>query len=826
MPKPQKKASPAKKRTPGKAVPKAPSKNSGKASSRSTKASVDETTLLGTSSSTYPTPVVDELKASFLSYALSVIVARALPDVRDGMKPVHRRILYSLYAQRILPDGPYKKSARVVGDTMARYHPHGDSAIYEALVRLAQDFSMRLPLIDPHGNFGSLDDSPAASRYTECRLALPGLSLLEDIDENTVDFVENYDGTEKEPSVLPAAFPNLLVNGSTGVAVGMATNIPPHNLEEILDACIYLLQNPNCKVSDLLKIVKGPDFPTGGELVDRSSLASLYQTGKGSFTVRAKARIVDVSKTKKGIEVTELPYMVGPEKVVARVRDLVSNKRLPGISDVKDLSDRSTGLKLLFEIKQGFNPEVILSELYRLTPMQESFPAMLVALVDGRPKVCSLLDLVEGFVSHRLDVVYKRSAFRSDRSSRRAHLLEGVLLALADLDEVVALIRSSKDPETAKERLMKKIKLSAEQAVYVLEMPLRRLTTIEADKVRQELATLRAEIKSLSKILSSKKVLADSVVEDLKTLSLKFSSPRRTKLSATHVSLPTPDINNPASFEEDDLSCVVALTKSGTLGKVSILQGKAKSNLHDAFVSKIDSSTKSTIWGVSRFGLLVECKVQDLTDLPRGSKGVPAYDLFSLSADDSMVSLVQKDKDLMLVTASGVVKVVSKEHLRPASVISLSEKDEVIAAFSVEPSHHAAIVSSSGQLLRLEVGKIRPQQRAAAGVAGINLEPSEKVVAACSFAPEDFETPCIFITSQGSLKTTLFSEFPVKGRATGGVRTVRFNQSETHLLAAGFGTMVPFSQQGVSIVPPPASKRDGASFKPDTPAYFAAYLRP
>src|SRR5580704_16954562 len=476
--------------------------------------------------------VTEEMRGSYLEYAYSVIYSRALPDARDGLKPVQRRILYQMNAMGLRPDRGHVKCARVVGDVMGRLHPHGDGAIYDALVRLAQPWAMRLPLVDGHGNFGSLggDDSAAAYRYTEARPTEAAMAMVGNIDEDTVDFGPNYDGQEQEPQVLPAAIPNLLVNGTSGIAVGMATNMAPHNLTEVIAAARHLIRHPDASLEQLMRFVPGPDLPTGGRIVGLDGVREAYATGRGIFRTRAAAKIEQLNARKTGIVVTELPYGVGPEKVITRIKDLVQAKKITGISDLKDLTDRNRGLHLVIEVRNGFNPDAVLAELYRLTPMEETFGINNVALLDGQPRVLGLRELLEIFVAHRLDVVRRRTEYRRRRRSERLHLVDGLLVALLNIDEVIAVIRSSDDAASARERLMAVFDLSEIQAQYILDTPLRRLTRYDRLELEREQDVLRSEISSLTSILESDSLLREVVSDELGEVAKKFGTPRRTVL--------------------------------------------------------------------------------------------------------------------------------------------------------------------------------------------------------------------------------------------------------------------------------------------------------
>ncbi len=486
--------------------------------------------------------VSQEMSDSFLEYAYSVIYSRALPDARDGLKPVQRRILHQMSEMGLRPDRGHVKCARVVGDVMGKLHPHGDGAIYDAMVRMAQSFSMRLPLIDGHGNFGSLDAGPAAMRYTESRLAQAAMAMVDESDEDTVDFGSNYDGQLLEPQVLPAAFPNLLVNGATGIAVGMATNMAPHNLGEVIAATKHLIDNPNATLKALMKHVPAPDFPTGGEIVGLEGIADAYATGRGAFKVRATAVIEKVTARKMGIVITEFPYNIGPEKVVEKIADLVKAKKIQGISDIIDLSDGQQGTKVVVEIKNGFEPEDVLEKLYKLTPMEDAFSINAVALVNGRPQTLGLKELLQVFIDHRIDVVRRRSEFRKAKATARLNLVDGLLKAIIDIDKVIKIIRGSEDAAEAKAALIKSFKLSDEQATYILDMPLRRLTKMSKIELETEQAGLAATIAALNKLLSSDATIRKQVSEELTQVAKNFATPRRTRLESTRLESTRPKV--------------------------------------------------------------------------------------------------------------------------------------------------------------------------------------------------------------------------------------------------------------------------------------------
>ena len=516
--------------------------------------------------------VADEMRGSYLEYAYSVIYSRALPDARDGLKPVQRRILYQMAEMGLRPDRGYVKCARVVGEVMGRLHPHGDSAIYDALVRLAQPFAMRLPLIDGHGNFGSLggDDAPAAMRYTEARLAAAAMEMTASLDEDTVDFVPNYDGTETQPEVLPAGLPNLLVNGASGIAVGMATNMAPHNLGEVVAATRHLIASPDATLDELMRFVPGPDLPTGGKIVGLDGIREAYETGRGTFRTRAATRIEQVTPRRTGIVVTELPYGVGPEKVIARIKDLVQAKKLNGISDLKDLTDRHHGLRLVIEVRSGFHPEAVLEELYRLTPMEDTFGINNVALVDGQPRVLGLRELLQIYVDHRLEVVRRRTEFRRRKRADRLHLVDGLVIALLNIDEVIQVIRGSDDAAAAKERLMAIFDLSEIQAQYILDTPLRRLTRYDRLELERERETLQAEIAELTAILDSDARLRELVSAELADVAQRFGTPRRTVLLEGSGAPRTAAV----PLEVADDPCMVLLSSAGLLARTAAGTGR------------------------------------------------------------------------------------------------------------------------------------------------------------------------------------------------------------------------------------------------------------
>ncbi|MFD8301995.1 DNA topoisomerase (ATP-hydrolyzing) subunit A [Streptomyces sp. NPDC059690] len=755
--------------------------------------------------------VVDEMQGSFLEYAYSVIYSRALPDARDGLKPVHRRIVYQMNEMGLRPDRGYVKCARVVGEVMGKLHPHGDASIYDALVRMAQPFSMRVPLVDGHGNFGSLgnDDPPAAMRYTECRQAQATSLMTESIDEDTVDFAPNYDGQEQEPVALPAAFPNLLVNGSSGIAVGMATNMPPHNLGEVIAAARHLIRYPNADLETLMKYVPGPDLPTGGRIVGLSGIRDAYESGRGTFKMRATVEIDTVTARRKGLVVTELPFTVGPEKVIAKIKDLVGSKKIQGIADVKDLTDREHGLRLVIEIKNGFVPEAVLEQLYKLTPMEESFGINNVALVDGQPLTLGLKELLEVYLDHRFEVVRRRSEFRRTKRRDRLHLVEGLLTALVDIDEVIRLIRSSENSAQAKERLMERFSLSETQTQYILDTPLRRLTKYDRIELEAEKERLNAEIAELTRILESDSELRKLVSSELASVAKKFGTERRTVLlesSGAPAAVPLQVADDP---------CRVLLSSTGLLARTANgepfpAEAEGRRVKHDVIVSAVPATARGEIGAVTSAGRLLRINVVDLPQLPDTasapnlSGGAPLTEFVSLEGDETVVCLITLDESspgLALGTEQGVVKRVvpdypsNKEELE---VITLKEGDRIVGAVELRTGEEDLVfITDDAQLLRYQASQVRPQGRPAGGMAGIKLAEGAKVI---SFTAVDPAVDAMVFTVAGSrgtlddsvqttAKLTPFDQYPRKGRATGGVRCQRFLKGEDCLSLAWAGAV-------------------------------------
>ncbi|MFC7406099.1 DNA gyrase/topoisomerase IV subunit A [Georgenia alba] len=757
--------------------------------------------------------VSTEMQGSFLEYAYSVIYSRALPDARDGLKPVQRRILYQMDQMGLRPDRGHVKSARVVGEVMGRLHPHGDGAIYDAMVRMAQSFALRLPLVDGHGNFGSLDDGPAASRYTEARLTAAALAMTADLGEDVVDLVPNYDNQLTQPEVLPSALPNLLVNGASGIAVGMATNMPPHNLTEVVAAARHLIAHPEATLEELMRFVPGPDLPEGGKIVGLDGIREAYETGRGSFRTRATARVENVTARKKGLVVTELPYMVGPERVMEKIRDAVSARKLQGVSNVQDLTDRHHGLRLVIEIKNGFNPEAVLEQLYRLTPMEESFGINNVALVDGQPRTLGLKELLEVYVGHRLTVVRRRTAFRLARAKERAHLVDGLLLAIADIDEVIQVIRSSDDAEAARTRLMAIFDLDEDQADYILALRLRRLTKFSRIELEQERDELVRTIEELQEILDSDARLREVVSDELAQVAKDHGTPRRTvlltsakgdgKAAAAAAAVP---------LEVPDDPCWVLLSGTGLVARTADAETPSRTGpraAHDAVAHAVPATARGQVAAVTSAGRLVRLEVLDVPGLPATttapglSGGAPVTELVPLEGDERVVGLARLDDDappLAVATAHGVVKRVGGD--RPANkdswqVISLRDGDAVVGSGHARDTDKLVLITSDAQLLRFDAATVRAQGRAGQGVAGVRLGEGARLLHLGVVRDEDVSASVVVTiagtsdalpgTVPGSAKVTPLDRYPAKGRATGGVRAHRFLRGEDSLQLAWVG---------------------------------------
>ncbi|GAA3001771.1 DNA gyrase/topoisomerase IV subunit A [Microbacterium aurantiacum] len=778
-----------------------------------------------------------EMQGSFLEYAYSVIYSRALPDARDGLKPVQRRILYQMADMGLRPDRGHVKSARVVGEVMGKLHPHGDSAIYDALVRLAQGFALRVPLVDGHGNFGSLDDGPAAARYTEARLAPAALALTENLDEDVVDFIPNYDGQFQQPEVLPAAFPNLLVNGTTGIAVGMATNMAPHNLIEVVAAAIHLLENPHATLDELMEFVPGPDLPGGGVILGVDGIKDAYAGGRGSFRTRAKVSVESLGPRRTGLVVTELPYMVGPERVIEKIKDAVGAKKLTGIADVTDLTDRNHGLRLVIGVKTGFDPNAVLEQLYRLTPLEDSFGINNVALVDGQPQTLGLKDLLRVYLDHRIQVVTRRSRFRLAKRQARLHLVEGLLIAILDIDEVIQLIRGSDDTAQARQRLMDVFDLSTLQADYILELQLRRLTRFSRIELEAERDELKAEIAALEELLASDRLLRAQVARELEAAAEAYGTPRRTLLLNGG---PVPSRSRaaaPADLQIADAPCRVFFSATGRMVRAELIADApnggiippARRSKHDAIRSAVDTTTRGDLGAVTSSGRLVRFSPVDLPSVPGNSiqmaAGVRADQYIGLPSGEHVVAVVPlvADPVIALGTRDGVVKRVAADEIagKPdVEIISLKPGDAVVGAAPAADGTDLVFVTSDAQLLRFDAASVRPQGRAAGGMAGIRLGDGARVISFTAISSTE-EAVVVTIagtttalpgTDAGSGKVSLYSEFPAKGRATGGVRAQRFLRGEDALTLAWVGVdpRAVAADGAVRALPDVGAKRDAS----------------
>jgi DNA gyrase subunit A len=755
--------------------------------------------------------VANEMQGSFLEYAYSVIHARALPDARDGLKPVQRRILFQMTEMGLRPDRGHVKSARVVGDVMGRLHPHGDTAIYDAMVRLAQDFAMRVPLVDGHGNFGTLDDGPAAARYTEARLAPAALAMTDGLDEDVVDFVPNYDNQFQQPSVLPAAYPNLLVNGASGIAVGMATNMAPHNLIEVVAAAKHLLAHPDASVAELMRFLPGPDLPTGGSIVGLDGIRDAYETGRGAFRMRAKVTI-DTSGRRPSLIVTELPYLVGTEKVIEKIKDGVNAKRIQGIADVADLTDRKHGLRLVIDLKTGFSPQAVLEQLYRSTPLEESFSINSVALVEGGPRTLGLRELLQVYLDHRIEVVRRRSEHRLAKRRERLHLVEGLLVAILDIDEVIQVIRASDDADDARGRLRTVFDLSEAQAEYILELRLRRLTRfsrVELEAERDELAT---QIAALEAVLADRTRLLGLVADELDETAERLGTPRRTMLSTA---TPTPTgraattAATAVALEVPDAPCEVVLSATGRMIRVDQADGMsiprgARRSKHDAVRSRVETTARADIGAVTSAGRLVRFTAADLPGVPSSSAllsaGVRISSYLELARGEHIVGLVDlaSADPLAIGTAQGVVKRVAGGAW-PAKpdfeILALRPGDRVVGIGQGPDTDDLVFVTTGAQLLRFSAAAVRPQGLGAAGMSGINLGAGDEVLAFAAVAVDSAPVVVTISTPDGVLpgtdpgrgKVSDLGEFPAKGRATGGVRAQTFLKGERTLALAWVG---------------------------------------
>lgn len=785
--------------------------------------------------------VTEEMESSFLEYAYSVIYSRALPDARDGLKPVQRRILYSMDDMGVTPDKGHVKCARVVGQVMGVLHPHGDGAIYDALVRMAQPWSMRLPLIDGHGNFGSLDAGPAAMRYTECRMDHPALAMTAGLDEEVVDYRPNYDGKDTEPEVLPAALPNLLVNGATGIAVGMATNIAPHNLSETVAALKALLRNRDIELDELMQHLPGPDFPGGGKIIGLDGIRDAYATGRGSFKLRAKTKIEQVSPRRRGIVVTELPYMIGPEKIIEQIKKGVDAKKLTGIADVKDLTDLINGTRLVIEVKNGINPEALLEQLYRNTKLEDTFAINAVALVEGQPRTLTLKEMLEVYLDHRIQVTVRRTEYRLGKANDRLHLVRGLLVAIADIDDVIAIVRTSEDATEARQRLMAAFELDEVQANYILDMQLRRLTKYSTIELNAEADELAKRIADLQAVLDDPNILHALIASELDEVAEKFGTPRRTVLLASDGL-----VKSAAPLEVPDSPCWVLLSSTGRTARTDSAQPLPTDGPrapHDVIVAAARVTARADFGVLTNTGRLVRARAIELPTVPLTATapnlqgGMPAEQLWALEPGERVVGLTSLDPagpGLAVGTKRGIVKRVHPEVIGKDSwdYIRLEDGDEVVGATELY-SPSLAFVTSDAQLLHYPADTVRPQGRSGGGMAGIKLgsgayvvffggvNPDHDLVVTVAGAADD-----LFGDGAGGVKVTPLAEFPSKGRATGGVRCQRFLKGEGVLTAACVGEFVTAAgATGRPIDLPRVNLRRDGSGEPMTEAIAALGAR-
>lgn len=746
--------------------------------------------------------LTSQMRNSFLDYAMSVIVSRALPDVRDGLKPVQRRILYGMNELGVTPDKPYKKSARIVGDVMGKFHPHGDSSIYEGLVRMAQDFSYRYMLVDGHGNFGSVDgDGAAAMRYTEARMSKIAVEMLRDINKNTVDFQDNYDGTEKEPTVLPARFPNLLVNGASGIAVGMATNIPTHNLGEVISAIHVLMDNPDATTEDLMKVLPGPDFPTGGVVLGKSGIRKAYETGKGTIIVRAK---VDIEETKTGrqqIIVHEIPYMVNKAKLIERIAELAREKEIDGITDVNDETDRE-GMRIVIDVRRDASAEVILNNLYKMTMMQTTFNFNMLAIVKGAPKILSLKEILTYYLEHQEEVVRRRTEFELKKAESRAHIVEGLRIALDHIDEIIKIIRQSQTSEVAKSELMSKYGLSDRQAQAILDMRLVRLTGLEREKIEAEYKKLMEAIADYKDILAHRERIQQIIYDELKEIQRRFGDARRTELQVGDIT----NLEDEDLIEQQDI--VVTLTHNGYIKRLPVDEFKSQNRggrgvkgmgVHsDDFIEHlISSSTHDMLLFFTNSGKVFSMKGYEIPEYGRSAQGIPIINLLGIDAKEKINAVINvsntaeedADRDLFFVTKQGVVKRTAVEEFKNIrsnglKAINLHDGDELIAVEIIDHDQNMIIGTHEGYAVSFSASAVRSMGRAAAGVRGVRLREGDFVIGAGQLNPD---SRVLVISEKGFGKQTPAAEYPIKGRGGKGIKTV--NVTEKNGPLAGLTTV-------------------------------------
>ncbi|HBG4412282.1 TPA: DNA gyrase subunit A [Clostridioides difficile] len=742
-----------------------------------------------------PIEIAEEMKKSYIDYSMSVIAGRALPDVRDGLKPVHRRILYSMSELNLTPDKPYRKSARIVGDVLGKYHPHGDTAVYYAMVRMAQDFSTRALLVDGHGNFGSVDgDSPAAMRYTEAKMSKLSLELLRDIEKETVDFKPNFDESLKEPSVLPARYPNLLVNGSNGIAVGMATSIPPHNLAEVIDATVYLIDNPECSVDDLIKFVQGPDFPTAAIIMGKESIAEAYRTGRGKVKVRSRAFIEELPKGKQQIIVTEIPYQVNKAKLVERIAELVKEKRIEGISDLRDESNRN-GMRIVIELKRDANANIVLNNLYKHSQMEDTFSIIMLALVDGQPRVLNLKQILYHYIKHQEDVVTRRTRFELNKAEARAHILEGLKIALDNIDAVISLIRASKTGQEAKLGLIEKFKLTEIQAQAILDMRLQRLTGLERDKIEAEYEDLIKKINRLKEILADERLLLNVIKDEITIIKENYSDERRTEIRHAEGEI---DMRDLISDEE----IAITLTHFGYIKRLpsdtykSQKRGgrgiSALTTREEDFVRHlVTTTTHSRLLFFTNKGRVFKLNAYEIPEGKRQAKGTAIVNLLQLSADEKIATLIPIDGNdeneyLLLATKKGIVKKTKREEFKNINksgliAIGLRDDDELIGVELTDGKQEVLLVTKEGMSIRFDENDIRYMGRTAMGVKGITLSKEDFVVSMnlCSKG-----TDVLVVSKNGFGKRTNIEEYRSQIRAGKGIKTYNISEKTGTIVGA------------------------------------------
>lgn len=737
--------------------------------------------------------IQQEMKKSYIDYAMSVIVSRALPDVRDGLKPVHRRILYAMNELGLTPDKPHRKSARIVGDVLGKYHPHGDSAVYDAMVRMAQDFSTRILLVDGHGNFGSIDgDSAAAMRYTEARLSKIALEMLRDIDKDTVDFTPNFDETLEEPVVLPSRFPNILVNGASGIAVGMATSIPPHNLGEVIDGVIKLIDNPDIEIDDLVRIIRGPDFPTGAIIMGKNSIKEAYRTGKGRITVRAKAAIEAVSGNRHRIVITEIPYQVNKSKLIEKIADLVKDKKVEGISDIRDESDRR-GLRVVVELKRDVNPKVVLNLLYKYTQLQDTFSIIMLALVDGQPKILNLKEMLAEYVGHQRDVIRRRTLYDLNKAQERAHILEGLKIALDNIDRVINLIRGSKTVQIAREGLIREFKLTEKQAQAILDMRLQRLTGLEREKVDSEHKELLEKIRYYTEVLGNEQLVDNIIKEELLEIKGKYADERRTKITSDFEEFDIEDL-----IEEEEMA--ITLTHFGYIKRVpadiyrsqrrggkgiTALTTKGEDFVEDLFIT----STHNYILFFTNHGKLYRLKCYEIPEAGRQAKGTAIVNLLQLNTNEKVTAVIpvkdfDEDRYMIFATKNGIIKKtpLSEYHSyrkNGLQAIGLKEGDELIGVKLTEGNNEIIIATKNGYAIRFNEREVRSMGRSARGVKAINLQKDDQVI---GMEMVNLEEDLLAVTERGFGKRSALRDYRPQSRGGKGLITYKITEKTGNMI--------------------------------------------